>query len=379
MGSSRNAFTLVELLVVIAIIGVLVALLLPAVQAAREAARRMACSNNLKQIGLALQSYHDSYRVFPMANTRALGFISLSVHVRILPWLEMQNVFALVDFTRSYLDATNAAARATPVPVFHCPSDSDSLPAAHGARNNYYANSGVSIVAIGNIEDVTNPSSVNYGMPPPDGVFFTDSRVGFADIRDGSSNTAAFAEKITGDGTNAISTPRSDTYRPGTYPATPDEALRDCLAVDVLDLSKQGVSTVGAPWLRAYHSTTQYWHVAPPNQRSCMYPPQRIMTTANSYHTNGVLVVFCDGSVRFIANTISVAAWRALGTRAGGEPDWEQGWHLVSHRPGKLAWDDGSNQYVEMVLTLRKDAGAPVERTVTYVIITSPVITVIRE
>lgn len=323
MSLKRNGFTLVELLVVIAIIGVLVGLLLPAVQAARESARRMTCSNNLRHLGLALQNYHDNYRVFPMANTRSLGFNSLSVHSRLLPYLEQGNLYDLVDFTRSYLDSSNAAARMLSIGVFRCPSDGDSLPLGLGGRNNYYANTGVSIVAIGNVEDTTNTGSVNYGMSVPDGVFFTDSRLSFADLRDGSSNTAAFAEKITGDGSNAVSTPRSDTYRPGTYPATPDEALRDCLAVDVTDLSKQGVSAVGAPWLRAYHSTTQYWHVAPPNQRSCMYPPQRVMTTANSYHSNGVQVVFCDGSVRFVPNSITLPAWRALGTRAGGEPTAE--------------------------------------------------------
>jgi prepilin-type processing-associated H-X9-DG protein len=89
--------------------------------------------------------------------------------------------------------------------------------------------------------------------------------------------------------------------------------------VDPNDLSKQGYSDVGAPWLYGYHSTTAYWHIAPPNGRSCMFPPSRIATSANSNHTGGVNVVFCDGSVRFVRETLDIATWRALGTRNGGE------------------------------------------------------------
>jgi hypothetical protein len=86
-------------------------------------------------------------------------------------------------------------------------------------------------------------------------------------------------EKIKGDGSNGISTEESDTFQPGTYPGTPDQAYADCLAVNVTDLSKQGYSNVGAPWIYSYHSTSRYYHVSPPNGRSCMYPPGRIATT----------------------------------------------------------------------------------------------------
>jgi prepilin-type processing-associated H-X9-DG protein len=150
-------------------------------------------------------------------------------------------------------------------------------------------------------------------------VFFRDSFLRFANLLDGTSSTVAFGERIKGDGSNGVTSPRSDTYRPGTFPSTPDEALRDCRAVNVLDLSRQGVSNVGAPWLWAYHSTTLYWHTAGPNERSCMYPPGRIMTTASSYHKGGVQVTLCDGSVRFVSNSVDLALWRALGTRNGSE------------------------------------------------------------
>jgi prepilin-type processing-associated H-X9-DG protein len=111
----------------------------------------------------------------------------------------------------------------------------------------------------------------------------------------------------------------SDTFRPGTHPTNPDQAMADCAAVNVQNLSMQGYSNVGAPWLYGYHSTTSYWHSAPPGFRSCMFPPSRIMTTANSRHTNGVNVGLCDGSVRWVSYTIDLATWRALGTRSGGE------------------------------------------------------------
>ncbi len=127
------------------------------------------------------------------------------------------------------------------------------------------------------------------------------------------------SEKLTGDGSNAVSTPRTDTYRPGTYPNNADEATTQCNATDVTNLTLQGYSNVGGPWLQQYHSTNQYNHILPPNGRSCMFPPGRIATTANSNHTGGVHLMLCDGSVRFISENISLVTWRALGSINGGE------------------------------------------------------------
>ena len=141
----------------------------------------------------------------------------------------------------------------------------------------------------------------------------------FADIIDGTANTAAFSEHGLGDFSNAISTPMTDTYWPKTDPATPDEAVTLCNAINPLDLQFQRVSDVGAPWLQGYHSTSNYFHVAPPQGRSCMFPPGRIATTAQSFHTGGVQVARCDGSTGFVAQTIDLIIWRALGSRNGGE------------------------------------------------------------
>lgn len=150
-------------------------------------------------------------------------------------------------------------------------------------------------------------------------MFFLDNVITVASVTDGLSNTAAFSEHVKGDYSNAISTDMSDTYEPGTYPANADQAYQQCLAVNILDLTKQGNSNTGTPWMSDGHTSTRYYHGSPPNARSCMFPPQRISTTANSRHAGGVNVGMGDGSVRFFKTTINLVPWRAVGTRNGGE------------------------------------------------------------
>ena len=304
-----RGFTLIELLVVIAIIAILIALLLPAVQQAREAARRTQCKNNLKQLGLAIHNYHDIYNCIPLADVS--GAVNpVSAHARLLPYIEQAQLYALVDFNVPYDHANNVTARNTEVVAFRCPSDPTKLPASIGGRNNYYWNAGNGVVMY---------SSGATGQPAPNGIIFHTKKFRFNDITDGLSNTAAMAEKITGDGSNGISTARTDTFQPGTYPNNATEATTQCNAVDVTDLSKQGYSNVGGPWLQQYHSTNQYNHVLGPNGRSCMYPPGRIATTANSQHVGGVQVLLCDGSVRFVSENVDIINWRNLGSIDGGE------------------------------------------------------------
>jgi prepilin-type processing-associated H-X9-DG protein len=129
----------------------------------------------------------------------------------------------------------------------------------------------------------------------------------------------ALSERNLGDGSNGVATEESDTFLPGTHPVDADEAIQDCNAVDINDLSTQRLSTVGMPWIRAYHSTTMYFQNNVPNGRSCMYPPGLIMTTASSRHTGGVNVVMCDGSARFVSNDVNLLTWRALASRNGEE------------------------------------------------------------
>ncbi len=309
MKARRSGFTLIELLVVIAIIAILIALLLPAVQQAREAARRSQCRNNLKQLGLAIHNYHDNFNCFPIADVSG-GVNPISAHARLLPSMDQAPLYNLINFNVDHNHVSNDPVRLANVPTFVCPSNVDALPTTLGGRTTYYWNAGSGIVMY---------DSGMTGQPQANGVIYHTRKIRFNDVTDGLSNTGAMAEKMTGDGSNAISSPRTDTFRPGTYPNTADEALQQCNATDVTNLTLQGYSNVGAPWLQQYHSTNQYNHVLPPNGRSCMYPPGRIATTANSQHTGGVHLLLGDGSVRFVSENIDTGTWRALGSIAGGE------------------------------------------------------------
>ena len=312
MSTRRSGFTLVELLVVIAIIGVLVALLLPAVQAAREAARRTQCTNQLKQFVVAAHNYHDTFLCFPAGRNRR----EISTHAALLPFFEQSNVHGLVDYTVNWNHANNTVARGTKIAFFNCPSDPQSSVPAGYAGTSYRANQGSGV-----LWDLpsTNPANVNFGMPEPNGVFYVNTYLNMASITDGLSNTAAFSEHPKGDFNQGISTP-ADTFQPGTHPANADEAFTQCNAIDPTNLSFQGRSDVGAPWLQGYHSTTIYFHVMPPNGRSCMYPPGRIGTSAASHHPGGVMMALCDGSVRFVTQTINLQTWRDIGQRNDGRP-----------------------------------------------------------
>jgi len=171
-GQSRRGFTLIELLVVIAIIAVLVGLLVPAVQKVREAANRMSCSNNLKQMGLALHNYHSSEGCLPSGRTA----VSLSVHAQLLPHLEQDGIFKLIDFTQAWNTAANANARASVVKTFLCPSDSfNSIPAGW-AGNNYRVNQGSGLLWG---LPPTTAGDPNAGMPAPNGPFFPQQQDAF--------------------------------------------------------------------------------------------------------------------------------------------------------------------------------------------------------
>lgn len=323
--SNNRGFTLIELLVVIAIIAVLISLLLPAVQSAREAARRSQCINNLKQLGLAMHNYNDVNNVLPLGRTLQAGtYRPFSQFARILNYMEQRNTFDTINFNLGSFDIQNVTASSITVQSFLCPSDTVTttpvgLVAAgfKAAPISYRANEGTSVAMWYGAEDTSNVN--NNIVIPPNGLFFSSQGINLASITDGTSNTAAFSEHLTGDFNQAVATEMSDTFRPGTYPANSDQAVQFCQNFDFRNVALQGVSDVGAPWTYGYHSTTSYWHSSGPNTRSCMFPPSRISTTATSRHPGGVNVTMADGSVRFVKTSVNITTWRAIGTRNGGE------------------------------------------------------------
>ncbi|TWT73048.1 DUF1559 family PulG-like putative transporter [Allorhodopirellula solitaria] len=319
----RSGFTLVELLVVIAIIGVLVGLLLPAVQAAREAARRMSCSNNMKQIGLALHMHHDTLNHFPSQRLQAKAPVPASQQsfyrwgplALLTPYLEQSAVYGAIDLKKPlYLFSMGpppgvvthpdlGTAVATRVPTFLCPSDVRQNISEEWGACNYHANNGTA--ADGGVYENC------------DGLFFTDSQKRFRDMLDGTSNTAAFCETLVGSG---LPDSTRGVANLGAERETASVWNADALTIEdswCLDDSSAAIFRRGEKWADGSVNDSGYHHTHGPNSiiNDC-YSRYAAIKSGRSRHMGGVMVLFADGSVRFTTDSIDAKAWRLIGSIA---------------------------------------------------------------
>jgi prepilin-type N-terminal cleavage/methylation domain-containing protein/prepilin-type processing-associated H-X9-DG protein len=325
----RRAFTLIELLVVIAIIAILIGLLLPAVQKVREAASRLRCQNNLKQLALGLHTYHDSFERLPGA-VELGGSRYTSLFVELLPTIEQNPLYQQWDFLTPQTNGTTGRA-ATLLKLYVCPSHPNpevrfTLNSGQYALTTYGGNGG------------TWPFPP--ARSPVDGVFFTTGPasqptpgqrgVTFTSILDGTSNTLLLGERIVGDS-------NLDTFLQAPFDTPPTPPLQP-VASYMVWAPPPGPNSAGGllgalVTINYRHSTTWAPPPVPPDWPVGLPPPPpppvpwgqlslqwwARLSAYGSYHTGGVNVALCDGSVRFLRETTPLEVLRALSTRAGAE------------------------------------------------------------
>jgi prepilin-type N-terminal cleavage/methylation domain-containing protein/prepilin-type processing-associated H-X9-DG protein len=325
---SLQGFSLIELLVVTLIIGILISLLLPAVQSAREAARRLQCANNLKQLGLALHNYHSQHNCFPGLGSSSLA--SYSVQARLLPYVEQTNLQNLIDFTQALylgtshsqcLNPVEATAAKTRIALLRCPSD---------ACEDTYTENG-DILAGGNYVICTaSGTGTTYDLRyATDGMFYYGSALGCRDMKDGTSNTMVISESILGSRAAAStqhSVPKGNDRLAGFSGQSPNS---DSAGLDGLvnpDLAERAKLCqlwygnrcfgwiVGKPM-----ATTFSAYLSPNDPTPDVFSMSIGFFAARSFHPGGVNTAFGDGSVHFINDQIKQDVWRSLATRAGGE------------------------------------------------------------
>jgi prepilin-type N-terminal cleavage/methylation domain-containing protein/prepilin-type processing-associated H-X9-DG protein len=336
-----RGFTLIELLVVIAIISVLIALLLPAVQSAREAARRVQCVNNLKQLGLALHNYMTAVGVLPPGrfNTYIAGQGNCwGAYSQLLGQLDQIAIFNSFNFNLAPDSTTTSVANATGFQTFInsllCPSDSSpELIVVSGepfATHNYNLNtgSGYPVVQV--------PVAPLTGTP--NGPFFENARVGPAHFTDGMSNTVAITETVRSTSSSTYATDPLGVFlvtgnNSTTGPPLNSDADYAALCLSLPSSTTQFQATKGVRWHYGAPGHSMYNHLRPPNNKNpdCrgglphstranpLWGWLSLNIAARSKHPGGVNSLMADGHVQFVKDTINVLVWQGLGSRNGGE------------------------------------------------------------
>ncbi len=303
--SPRGAFTLVELLVVIAIIGILVGLLLPAVQSAREAARRMSCGNNLKQIGLGLHTYHDTFRVFPYGwDTRGMTW---SGHI--LPQIEQANLYQTLIFQESGLGnwgadgSPNQAAVSTVIGTYRCPSmalpeQMDFNGIAERVPGSYRGSAGTESSSDDASTAAAGTKSLEHLIQ--DGIFYACSKTKFRDIIDGTSNTIMVGESYT-DPNFGKDGQGMDYWYIGSPQTDPCRCDGGTGGTEFSEVVGTTIAKINA--IRTAPTTSGYM----------------MELSFGSYHIGGAHFSMGDGAVRFLSDSIDMQTYNALGSRNGGE------------------------------------------------------------
>jgi prepilin-type N-terminal cleavage/methylation domain-containing protein/prepilin-type processing-associated H-X9-DG protein len=292
MGDKRTAkgFTLIELLVVIAIIGIMVALLLPAVQAAREAARRLQCSNNLRQIGIALHNYHDTRGSFPSGMSWPNRMFWTG---QVLPYIEQTTLHSMIDLNLPWDVTPNSAVLGTVVSVYRCPSsDSPRNVDAAGISGRVPCDYTACTSGLINRESGPDPLA---GRDYADGIFFVNSGLGIRDIIDGTSYTVAVGEVYFAYQPSGVDNFGLQQFLDHWYIGTPEGFGNEI---------SESLSSTACP-INAWKDVNRFV-----DEKELSY---------SSGHPGGVQLLFGDGHCDFISETIHMQTWSALGTRANSD------------------------------------------------------------